>query len=76
MISDLILRQVEKDLLELKVQVRKDLESLSSSLMETSPALRLNLEEAAEAMEKMEEEGIIFMFSICFLIFNIVLFII
>ena len=57
MIHDLILRQVEKDLLELKVQVRKELERLSSELMQENPVGRMSLEEAAESFEKMEEEG-------------------
>ena len=57
MIHDLILRQVEKDLLELKVQVRKELERVSYELMQENPVGRMSLEEAVESFEKMEEEG-------------------
>lgn len=69
MIYDLILRQVEKDQLELKVLVRKELERLSVSLMQRNPVERMSLEEAAEGFENLKEEGIIvyieFMVIIC-----------
>jgi hypothetical protein len=45
MISDLIIRQVKKDLVELKVEVRKKLEELCEGMMVEDPKKRVTLEE-------------------------------